>query len=169
MTMITKVISGGQTGADEAGLIAAKEFGIETGGWLPQGCKTEFGAKPEYIELYGMKEHTARGYPARTRANVCDSDGTIRFAVNFNTAGERCTVKAIRLEGKPYIDIDMSRDYTDEALAKGHRRVAAWIEKHKIQVLNVAGNRESTRPGLCKKVQKFLKEVFVLVNGERKE
>jgi hypothetical protein len=29
-----RVVSGGQTGADQAGLIAARRFGIPTGGWM---------------------------------------------------------------------------------------------------------------------------------------
>jgi len=39
------VISGGQTGADRGGLIAAKELGIPTGGTAPLGYKTEAGMK----------------------------------------------------------------------------------------------------------------------------
>jgi RNA polymerase sigma factor (sigma-70 family) len=38
--MVRKVISGGQTGADQAGLFAAEAFGIETGGWMPKGFLT---------------------------------------------------------------------------------------------------------------------------------
>ena len=54
--MIEKVISGGQTGADEAGLFAAKEFGIKTGGWMPRKFLNERGENPEYAELYGIQE-----------------------------------------------------------------------------------------------------------------
>ena len=133
---------------------------------LPYKCLTEWGEKPEYLELYGMKEHTARNYAARTYANVRDSDGTIRLAVNFNTAGERCTKKAILQYRKPYIDIDLNKEYTEEQIKLAHETVAKWIESNEIETLNVAGNRESTRPGLCKKVQDFLKEVFILVNGD---
>lgn len=34
---ITKIISGGQTGADRAGLDAAIALGIPHGGWCPKG------------------------------------------------------------------------------------------------------------------------------------
>jgi hypothetical protein len=37
--MLKKIISGAQTGADFAGLIVAKHFGYETGGWMPKGYK----------------------------------------------------------------------------------------------------------------------------------
>ena len=39
--MLTKIISGGQTGADRAGLDVAIEFDIPHGGWIPKGRKTE--------------------------------------------------------------------------------------------------------------------------------
>lgn len=39
--MIKKIVSGGQTGADQAALDAAIETGIPHGGWIPKGRKTE--------------------------------------------------------------------------------------------------------------------------------
>lgn len=45
--MIQKIISGGQTGADRAGIDAAIESGIDYGGWLPKGRKAEDGVVPE--------------------------------------------------------------------------------------------------------------------------
>lgn len=41
--MIEKIVSGGQTGADQGGLEAAEELGIPTGGWAPAGYYTEQG------------------------------------------------------------------------------------------------------------------------------
>lgn len=35
--MLRKIVSGGQTGADRAGLDAALELGLELGGWCPKG------------------------------------------------------------------------------------------------------------------------------------
>jgi predicted Rossmann-fold nucleotide-binding protein len=91
--IVEKVISGGQTGVDQAGLRAAKDSGISTGGWLPNGCITLEGSCPDLLELYSMQEHPRKGYPARTEANVRDSDGIIRFAENFKTSGEKCRVR----------------------------------------------------------------------------
>ncbi|MBW2238310.1 MAG: hypothetical protein JRF39_04555 [Deltaproteobacteria bacterium] len=41
--MITKIISGGQTGADQAALDVAVKLGILHGGWIPKGRITEVG------------------------------------------------------------------------------------------------------------------------------
>ncbi len=45
--MIECCISGGQSGADFGGLLAAKRCGIPTGGKIPKGFLTENGPKPE--------------------------------------------------------------------------------------------------------------------------
>ena len=45
--IIQKVISGGQTGADRAGLDAAIEMKIPYGGWLPKGRKAKDGGVQE--------------------------------------------------------------------------------------------------------------------------
>lgn len=133
-----KVISGGQTGADQAGLIAAARFGIATGGWMPRGFETADGPNPQLAHRFGLREHTG-GYAERTAINVRISDGTIRVAGTFGSLGERCTLKYIRQYHKPSIDVDMHAPLSAAD-------VVAWIQTHRIRVLNVAGNvRPKTR------------------------
>jgi hypothetical protein len=72
--VIEKIVSGGQTGADRAGLDAAIELGIPHGGWVQKGRKTEDGGLPEQ---YHLKEMPIASYAARTEQNVIDSDGTL--------------------------------------------------------------------------------------------
>ena len=148
INMIQKLISGGQQGSDLAGLMAAKELGIPTGGWMPKDWITLDGAKPEYKDIYGMEEHTG-GYSARTEANVRDSDGTIRFAANFNSPGEKCTLKAIKWHNKPHLDVYV-KDPQHVAM------IYDWIKLRKIKVLNVAGNSEETSPRITKFVIAYL-------------
>jgi hypothetical protein len=151
--MIKKVISGGQTGADIAGLIAAKKLGIPTGGTMPKGFRTLKGPRPEYAKLYGIKEHASYAYPPRTECNVKDSDGTIRFATHWESAGEKCTLKLIQKHGKPWYDIDPS-------IGHDPLHVVEWMLQHNIQILNVAGNSEETSPGIAKFVIEFLTRVL---------
>ena len=68
--MLEKIISGGQTGADRAGLNAAMEAGIVVGGCCPKGRLAEDGAVPE---TYPLTELKTASYPARTEKNVQDS------------------------------------------------------------------------------------------------
>jgi hypothetical protein len=54
-----KIVSGGQTGVDRAGLAAAMSFGIATGGWMPKGRLAEDGVVPE--RFHTLKECPAGG------------------------------------------------------------------------------------------------------------
>lgn len=135
--MITKIISGGQIGADIAGLRAAIKLGLGTGGWMPKGFRTKAGSRPEYATMYGIQEHTHYEYPPRTYLNVLESDGTVRFANNFNSPGEKCTLRAIKTYMQTYFDVDMANF---EPERHGYEPFRAWIEGQQIKVLNVAGN-----------------------------
>jgi len=148
---VTKVISGGQCGADIAGLRAAKRLGLQTGGWMPKGFRTLNGLRPEYAEQYGLVETESEQYPPRTKRNVQQSDGTIRFAENFNTAGERCTLKYIREFNKPNMDVWINNEIVRQW------QVIKWLHDNDIHILNVAGNARFEIEGF---VENYLLEVL---------
>ena len=52
--MLKKIISGGQTSADQAALDAAIKLGIDHGGWIPKGRTTETGILHENYDLREM-------------------------------------------------------------------------------------------------------------------
>lgn len=155
--MLKKVCSGGQNGADQAGIRAAKFCGFETGGWLPNGCKTLDGPRPDLLIEYGMKEHSSSLYPPRTEANVRDSCGTLRFARTFSSAGEKCTLRAIKWFNRPYLDVNIKNSLDKQ-------EVLFWIENHDIKTLNIAGNSEETAPGIGDFVYEYLVDVFSQLN-----
>jgi hypothetical protein len=99
--MLERILSGGQTGADQAGWRAAKAAGIPTGGAMPLGFLTEDGPRPDFAELYGAHQLESADYPAPTEANVRDSDGTLLFGRN-DTPGALCVFKASATHQKPY-------------------------------------------------------------------
>ena len=55
-SLIKKLISGGQTGADRAGLEAAESLGIETGGWAARGFQTTGGKDVSLKNRFHLKE-----------------------------------------------------------------------------------------------------------------
>ena len=65
-----------------------------------------------------MVEHSSSYYPPRTEDNVKNSDGTIRFAKSFTSAGEKCTKKAIKWFGKPHIDVHLDHPLEPEAVVE---------------------------------------------------
>lgn len=136
------VISGGQTGADQAGLFAAYECGIETGGYAPFGFKTSIGNNAALLkDKFNLIEHSSRDYSLRTALNVKMSDATVRLATNFNTAGELCTMKAIRRYEKPFIDIDLNH-IGEQYINESAEALLKFLAVNNILVLNIAGNAD---------------------------
>jgi len=132
VNMLEKVISGGQTGADQGGLRAAHDAQVETGGTAPPGFFTEEGRNLALRDIYGLIEGgpDPRTYPRRTVKNVQDSDGTVWFG-NTDSPGARLTLNTCGKLGKVFLT------------NPGPSVLARWIIDNNIRVLNVAGNRAS--------------------------
>jgi hypothetical protein len=88
---LTKIISGGQTGADQGGLLAGEDLGLATGGWAPLGWRTDEGPRPDLGTRFGLREDHSRYYSQRTRRNVRDSDGTLIMG-DPTSPGSRFTI-----------------------------------------------------------------------------
>ena len=71
---IIKIVSGGQTGVDQAALDVAITNGLDHGGWCPAGRRSEDGVIPLQ---YRLTETETSDYAIRTRRNVVESDGTL--------------------------------------------------------------------------------------------
>ena len=151
--IIKRIISGGQTGGDQAGLEAAEALGLETGGWLALGCRTQGGPRRDFLERYGMREHASPKYPPRTEANVIDSDATLVFG-NAGSPGCSLTVRLCTKHRRPfYLQHWRPGDTigTQEIDA-----FVAWLGEIPGTVLNVAGNREESQPGIKAACRAFL-------------
>ena len=77
--MLTKIISGGQTGADRAGLDVAISFDIPHGGWIPKGRKTKDGLLPD---KYQLQEMPTASYPTVQSSNNSGNSGVTSCIVN---------------------------------------------------------------------------------------
>jgi len=142
-----KVISGGQTGADIAGLIAAKKCGLDTGGVCARNFQTEIGNKPEYAKMYNLVDKNY-DYHKRTVENVKNSDFTLIFADNVNSPGTKLTISACNSHSKPYLINPKPLD------------IVSILQFGSIQVINIAGNRESVAPGITSRTEKILIDAF---------
>jgi len=138
---VVKIISGGQTGVDRAALDWAMQHGLAHGGWCPKGRSAEDGA---LALRYALRETESEGYRQRTRQNVVDSDGTLIFNVGDLSEGSLTTLRFAERFGKPCLVIQLD----EKTGSEGVQRVAEWVSTHGIAVLNVAGPRESKRPGI---------------------
>jgi hypothetical protein len=148
-----KIIAGGQTGVDRAALEWALANGLPHGGWCPRGRKAEDGRIPSRFRL---KETRSFTYAVRTRWNVRDSDGLVIFSRRRRLmGGTRLAAEAARKLGKPWLHLTGLRDAVAAA-----RRLAAFIQKHRIIVLNVAGPRASEEAGVGEFVRVVLARVL---------
>ncbi len=137
---IEKIISGGQTGVDRGALDAALQAAFPCGGWCPRGRRAEDGVIPA---RYPLLEVARSDYPERTHRNVRDSDGTLILYLRVLSGGTRLTAELCRREHKPLHLIDA--DQVDPVCAA--HRVADFVTREGIRVLNVAGPRASGWPG----------------------
>ena len=173
MTRLLGIISGGQTGADQAGLRAAKALGLTTGGLMPKGFLTEDGPRPQFREMFGMGESFHGAYAKRTRWNIQHADATVIFCtVQHAQTGDRATDgEGIPAEPGSALTYGVCVQLERPALVVEwdplHRRLGGspamlrdWLASHHVTILNVAGNRESVAPGIGAAVQDFLEQAL---------
>jgi hypothetical protein len=166
--MLETILSGGQTGADQAAWRAAKAAGIATGGWMPMGFRTEGPPEadaeggigpdeshPEFAELYGARSHESLEYRLRTRANVREAQALAWFG-DPQTRDGRLTLGLARMVDIPNLVVIPEQDDPPT-------RLADWLRAQGVPTLLIAGNRESRAPGIGAWVEAYLTEVFALL------
>jgi len=154
-TMIKKIISGGQTGADRAALDVAIKVGIPHGGWIPKGRKTEDGVLPD---KYQLQEMSTTSYSKRTEQNVLDSEGTLIVSHGKLNGGSALTRKLAGKHKRPCIHIDIDR----LSIADAVETIKEWIAHNAIHILNVAGPRASKDPDIYNSTTKILETMLTI-------
>jgi len=147
------IISGGQTGADRAALDWAIARGVPHGGWCPKGRRAEDGpldAKYKLIETEG------EGYRARTVRNVRDSDATLIFNLGELEGGSLETRRIAERRRKPVRVVQLDSSLDEQTMAE----LRGWLTDGGTRVLNIAGPRESKRPGIYFAAKAVLDALF---------
>jgi|SRR3990167_8561670 len=158
--MLEKIISGGQTGVDRAALDVSIKMGIVHGGWCPRGRAAEDGIIAEHYNLI----ETNSGDPSeRTKLNIQDSDGTLILVTSIPVKvndGTILTIHEVKEKRKLHLIIDLSKnENVDE-------KIANWIKENNIQILNIAGPRESQCPGIYGATSKTLISTLSLIKAK---
>lgn len=156
-----QLISGGQTGADRAGLLAAELLGIPTGGWMPRGFRAADGCHPHFADRFGMLQHPSPLYPPRTRENIRAACATVCLEGVQDSRGVALTRELAVRAKKPLLRIRFFRDLqggwqSDHAPSD----LTEWMVRQKVKILNVAGNEESKAPGLQQAALNYLLAVL---------
>jgi hypothetical protein len=182
--MLAKVISGGQSGADLAGLRAARAAGIATGGFAPRGWLIEGPdgrgcvAAPWLGVDFGLTEcqlgeTVAERMVARRRLNVRQSDGVLLFLKDWTpgTKGLLNDLKALprplaliigdrRLVADRGVYADYFAEYAWSIGASEPHAVAQWLRVLQVGTLMVAGPRRSNAPRIEAFAESFLGAAF---------
>ena len=143
-----KIISGGQSGVDRAALDFAIKHNIPCCGWCPAGRLAEDGTTDN---KYPLQETPSSEYSARTKKNIEDSDGTLIIIQENIDKATQLTIDYANDINKPFTIINLC-DTEDE----NAKIIEKWILTNKINVLNIAGPRESISPGIYNKTYKLL-------------
>ncbi|MEQ8789180.1 MAG: putative molybdenum carrier protein [Pirellulaceae bacterium] len=147
---VRRIVSGGQTGVDRGALDAAIEIGLPHGGWCPRGRLAEDGTLPP---RYALRETASARYHHRTRRNVLDSDGTLILHRGPLSGGTDLTRQFAERHEKPLLLVDLQQNPQVESVRR-------WLIKHAVAVLNIAGPRESTAPGIAEQTRRFVVLLF---------
>lgn len=158
LPLLKRIVSGGQTGVDRAALDVAIELGIEHGGWCPKGRIAEDGRIPA---IYQLRETDEAEYSVRTERNVIDSDGTLILYQTVLQGGTSLTNRLAKSRGKPHMRVRLDHPVDIPAIQK-------WLNDERIESLNVAGPRESSRPGITALAAKVLRRVLTETEPTRK-
>jgi hypothetical protein len=149
-----KIVSGGQTGADRGGLDAAIELDVEHGGYCPAGRRAEDGRIPD---RYRLTETAGADYAERTERNVVESDGTLLVTRGPPAGGSLLTAELAERHGRPLLHIDLDEPGDEATRAAAMRE---WSGAQQIQILNVAGPRESGCPGIAHDVRNLVRRML---------
>ena len=144
-----RIISGGQTGADQAALDAAISLGLPHGGWITRGRKTEIGPLPK---KYHLKELASPRYRDRTEKNILSADGTLIFSFGPLTGGSALTEALTIRHDRPCLHLDLDIITSSQAISA----IQVWLQEHTIHTLNVAGPRASNEPRIHEAVYTIL-------------
>jgi Circularly permutated YpsA SLOG family len=161
MDTIKRIVTGGQTGVDQAALRAAQDCGLACGGWCPPGRLSESGTIPSNLPLVETPADRSSEAPdiprsQRTEWNVRDSDATLilqpREYDKPDPGTDWARSCAERYE-RPLLICDPS---DPGALEK----IKQWLRAESVQILNVAGPSENNAPGIDEQVYSFLIRIF---------
>lgn len=134
------IVTGGQSGTDRAAMDVALSLGLPLRGWCPKDRWSETG---RIEDQYPLQETGSRDPAVRTEMNVLDSDGTLVLNLGVANDGTPLTEQLTEKHRRPLLSFEIEGSPSEDDV----RRFRRWIEESSIRILNVAGPRESHRPG----------------------
>ena len=85
----------------------------------------------EIAKKFNLKENDVVGYPARTKKNIAETDGTAVFYDGTPSGGTKLTIDEAKRQGKPLIENPTPEEFN------------MWGSQFNIKKVNIGGPRES--------------------------
>ena len=136
--MISKIISGGRTGVELAGLDVAVKLGIAHGGWASRGMRNDQGP---LAAQYGLQEVSALGFRYAMEQNILNSDGTLLVTRDRQTVETRYAVETALSHQRQLLHVDLTQYASFEAASL----TSSWISLQKITILFITGPSASCK------------------------
>jgi hypothetical protein len=164
------LISGGQTGVDQAALRAAQARGLQTDGWCPPGRQCDGGLIPTDLVLRETPAERSRRAPDTPRSlrsewNVRDSDATLVLRPEQDPEIDPGTAWTITCASELYRRPLLICDPFDP---QSGERIREWLGRHAVVRLNVAGPSERRTPGIGEATYYLLLDVLPLTRDVRR-
>lgn len=185
---LKKIISGGQTGADMGGLLAAQHLRIKTSGTVPFGYFRSKKKIDDLKNIFNLEEIpitrntnflVSKMYIERSKINVDNSDGTVAFRTHSSPGTDKtigyCITKKWKYPSeKIIIRGDLKTFYkpilviTDLISDQNLEMFNSWIIKYNIKTMNICGHREENFTNEVKNfLIKALEDKFPLKNFDK--
>jgi hypothetical protein len=133
---IVMIVSGGQTGVDQAALNIAGQLQYECSGIIPKDRATASGP----LDLkFPMIENHSSNVDDRTQHNFTGADGTLALHKTDEVDGTALTIIGPIKVGRPLFVANLNEKVTDTLV----ETFADWIKSNNIRCLNIGGPRHS--------------------------
>lgn len=164
---LEKIISGGQSGADYAGLRAAIKLGLKTGGTVPPEFSNAKGKDSEHaknLREWGLLElpgpiNWRSAYVVRSIKNVEDADGTVAFKIKASRGTDGTIQQAVNgrwktdeafvvPEGEDVLILTQGNKPTiiiKNMSERAMTELVSFIMANEIKTLNVAGHTKRSK------------------------
>ena len=161
MTLVTKIISGINSGVERAALIFASENGVEYCGWVPESQKNQHSILNS--DFNGIRILPNTKASDCIKRNVLSSDATLLITCG-GLFGESNYYKKIAAKYKKtwlHLDLDKNSPFHCAVV------LSKWLLKNKIRVLTVSGSKNSDSAGIEKTVKKIFEALWIILLDER--
>lgn len=165
------IITGGQTGVDTAAVKAAEEFGVPYSGWVPKDYKNESGTIAPDFQL-GFLASSDPSYESRTERNVLISDATLVLFCETKDEGTDKVHGYATPYGKKYKELDLNKFQTagnQYNISGIVAEVSKWLIEKNIEILHIAGPRESNSSGIEQKTVEIFRMLFSMLSPPREK